>query len=164
MSQLVRTAQRVVNATPETVFELLATPARHADIDGSGGVQGAKQDAPQRLRLGAEFSMRMRVGLPYSTTNRVVEFEEGRRIAWQTAARVKDRIVFGGQVWRYELTDLGDGRTLVRESYDLTDALASSVVAATAGAKTEQVMKTTLERIAMLVDGHNQPGTGDPVI
>lgn len=38
--------------------------------------------------------MNMRIGLPYRILNEVVEFEEGRRIAWRH---------FAGHVWRYIL-------------------------------------------------------------
>jgi hypothetical protein len=38
----------------------------------------------RRLGLGSKFEMSMRIGIPYSTTNEVVEYEENRRSAWQT--------------------------------------------------------------------------------
>lgn len=148
----VRHTQRVVDATPEVVFEILADPVRHAELDGGGTVQSPSQGAPRRLALGAEFGMKMRMGVPYQTTNRVVEFDEGRRIAWQTGAWVRGRKLFGGQVWRYELTPLDGGRTLVRESYDLSDATAAPVLSATAGRKVQQAMQQTLERLARLVE------------
>jgi hypothetical protein len=57
--------------------------------------------------------MGMRIGLPYLIRNRVVEFEEGRLIAWRH---------FHGHRWRYELSDV-DGGTLVRETFDWSTAL-----------------------------------------
>ena len=67
----------------DKIFDLLADPARHRDIDGSGTVRDSK-DSPQRLSLGATFGMSMKVDVSYSMSNTVIEFEENRRIAWQT--------------------------------------------------------------------------------
>ena len=52
--------------------------------------------------------MGMRMGLPYRTGNRVVEFEEGRRIGWWHLNRA---------VWRWEFADV-EGGTQVTESFD----------------------------------------------
>ena len=101
----------VVPAPPGEIFEILADPRRHGEIDGSGSVKGARDRAPQRLSLGATFGMDMRIGVPYRITNTVVEFEENRRIAWQH---------FGGHVWRYSLEPV-DGGTKVTEEFDWTN-------------------------------------------
>lgn len=143
--------QRVVTAPAAEVFELLARPASHREIDGGGTVQGAPH-GPERLAIGDEFSMAMRMGVPYRSTSVVTEFEEGRRIAWQTGLRRKGRLVFGGQVWRYELSELAGGRTLVRETCDLSDAIGVPLLARTLASRVEPAMKQTLERIATLVD------------
>ena len=103
----------VVPAPPEQVFELLARPRRHADIDGSGTVKGQVR-GPERLSHGARFGMRMRFGVPYVIWNEVVEFEEGRRIAWRHV---------GHHVWRYELEPV-DGGTRVTETFDWAPARA----------------------------------------
>ena len=67
-------------------------------------------EGPERLERGSQFGAQMRLfGLPYRISNRVVEFEEGRRIAWRH---------FGGHRWRYELEPLGADRTRVTESFD----------------------------------------------
>ena len=145
--QTVRTAQRVVKAPAQEIFELLATPERHSEFDGSGSVQGTAS-GPQRLGLGDEFGMRMRKGAPYTTRNTVVEFEEGRRIAWRTATKVGDRLLFGGQVWRYELTDRGDGTTLVKESFDLSNARPAAALDALSGGSAQKGMISTLENLA----------------
>jgi uncharacterized protein YndB with AHSA1/START domain len=112
--------ERVVPAPPERVFDVLADPRRHREIDGSGTVRDAAVDGPARLSLGAVFGMHMRAGAPYSMTNTVVEFEEGRRIAWQprptNAVAAK---AIGGRIWRYELEPV-DGGTRVRETWDIS--------------------------------------------
>ena len=88
-------ASTTVDAPPEVVFAILADPRQHARIDGSGSVRDAGRAAPSGCERGAEFGMDMKLfGLPYKIRNRVVEFEEGRLIAWRH---------FGGHRWRYEL-------------------------------------------------------------
>ena len=111
-------AERVVPAPPERVFDLLADPRRHREIDGSGTVRDAVQ-GPERLSLGAVFGMRMQAGASYGMTSTVVEFEEGRRIAWQPrpTSGLAARLV-GGRIWRYELEPVPGG-TRVRETWDV---------------------------------------------
>jgi len=99
-----------IAAAPATVFSILADPRQHARIDGSGTVRGALS-GPERLELGSEFGMDMRMGAPYRIKNRVVEFEDGRLIAWRH---------LGTHRWRYELEPQADGTTLVTETWDLS--------------------------------------------
>ena len=111
--------ERYVAATPKAVFDLLADPSRHREIDGSGTVREAVQ-GPARLTLGARFGMHMEAGASYQMINEVVEFETDRQIAWQARPSVTlVAKVIGGRIWRYELTPQGAG-TLVRESWDIS--------------------------------------------
>ena len=103
----------VVPAPPGQVFDLLADPRRHADIDGSGTVRGRVR-GPDRLSAGARFGMRMRLVVPYVISSTVVEFEQDRRIAWRH---------LGHHVWRYEL-DPVEGGTRVTETFDWAPARA----------------------------------------
>jgi len=113
-------AERVVNASPQDVFDLLADPRRHREFDGSGTVRDAAVDGPERLSRGAVFGMHMKAGAPYSMTNTVVEFEEGRRIAWQPRpTNGLARKAIGGRIWRYELEPVPGG-TRVKETWDIT--------------------------------------------
>lgn len=100
--------ERLVAASPESVFDLLARPAMHSVIDGSGTVRDAQPNGPARLTPGAKFGMDMKMGVPYKILNTVTEFDEGHRIAWRHA---------GGHVWRY-LLEPQDGGTLVTEQWD----------------------------------------------
>ena len=98
----------IVPAPAQMIFDLLADPRRHNEIDGSGSVQAAQINAPERLSLNATFGMQMKIGLSYKITNTVVEFEEGKTIAWRH---------FGGHIWRYILEPV-DGGTKVTEQFD----------------------------------------------
>jgi uncharacterized protein YndB with AHSA1/START domain len=100
-------ASTVVAAPPEEVFAVLANPHRHNEFDGSGTVQRAVS-GPQRLALGDRFGMNMKAGVPYRVTNRVVEFEPDRRIAWRHLAPA---------VWRYEVEPVPGG-TRIQETFD----------------------------------------------
>ena len=97
-----------IAAPPELIFAIIADPRQHARIDGSGSVQ-ATVEGPERLSKGATFGVSMKLfGLPYKISNRVVEFEENRLIAWRH---------FGAHRWRYELEPDESG-TRVTETFD----------------------------------------------
>ena len=136
-------AERVIHAPPARIFAVLADPAQHPVIDGSGSVRAARPGTPTRLELGSKFSMDMRIGVPYRMTNEVVEFEEGRRIAWRHSAH---------NVWRYEL-DPVDGGTRVRESFDWSRGRGQLFLRLTRTPdKNRRSMEQTLERLATLCE------------
>jgi uncharacterized protein YndB with AHSA1/START domain len=103
------TGSTMISAPPEVVFAILADPRQHARIDGSGTVRGVV-DGPDRLALGSTFGMDMKIGARYRIRNRVVEFEDGRLIAWRH---------FGAHRWRYELEPVAGG-TRVTETWDVS--------------------------------------------
>ena len=142
---------RVIPSPPGPIFDLLADPSRHREIDGSGTVQGARSGS-RRLALGDTFGMSMRLGVPYSTRNVVVTFEENRRIAWQTLAPPPISRVLTGRVWRYELEPVAGGTT-VTETWDISTEAAPSrpFVRAFMSASTRAAMERTLERIEAVV-------------
>jgi uncharacterized protein YndB with AHSA1/START domain len=111
--------ERVIAAPADRIFELVADPSRHHDIDGSGSVRDAKSSLT-RLSMGAKFGMSMHLGINYSMLNEVIEFDDGKRIAWQTGpvGNFQGKF-FGGRIWRYEL-ESAVGGTLVRESWDIS--------------------------------------------
>lgn len=144
------TVERVIPAPPEKIFDLIADPDRHPEIDGSGSVVKAKQGS-QRLGLGSKFGMSMRIGLPYSMTSTVIEFEENRRLAWQTRGPGRIGARVGGRIWRYELEPV-EGGTRVRESWDITQEspLTKALVRRDASSARKN-MTTTLENIERIV-------------
>jgi uncharacterized protein YndB with AHSA1/START domain len=153
-SEDVLIVERLIPAPPEKIFALLADPRRHRDIDGSGTVRDAK-GSPERLSLGATFGMSMKAGLSYSTSNTVIEFDENRRIAWQTRGAGGIGKRFGGRIWRYELEPV-DGGTRVRESWDLSQENMKLMVRPARG-RTRNAMEQTLERIEQLVTAPTSP-------
>jgi len=105
-------AQIEIDAPAQVIFDILIQPRRHAEIDASQSVQGIIK-GPERLALGDTFKVRMKVGVNYWVTNKVVEFEPNRRNTW--AHLLVNRST-------YELTPLSPDRTLVRETNNLRAA------------------------------------------
>jgi uncharacterized protein YndB with AHSA1/START domain len=96
---------RVIAAPAQDIFEVLADPAKHSIIDGSGSLVEAKGNPP-RLFLGAKFGMKM--SFHATMRNKVVEFEDGKQIGWRH---------IGQHIWRYELEPV-EGGTKVTETFD----------------------------------------------
>lgn len=129
---------QVVHAPPEKIFDLLADPRQHPVIDGSGTVRKTQGSAPARLSLGSSFGMDMKTGVPYKITNRVVEFIEGKQIAWRH---------FGGHVWRYILEPM-DGGTKVTEQFDYTHSRSKLMLKVMGSLpKNKKSMRNTLENL-----------------
>ena len=146
--------ERVIAAPADRIFELVADPARHHDIDGSGSVRDAKS-SPTRLTMGATFGMSMHLGINYSMLNEVIEFDDGKRIAWQTRPSGNfQRKLFGGRIWRYEL-ESAEGGTLVRESWDISQEkgpIKGLLGIAKSKDHTREAMDKTLANIARLTE------------
>ncbi len=84
VSNTVVSVDRIINAPASALFAVVADATRHPEIDGSGQLVKAKDGAPHQLTLGSTFGMSMKMGVPYSMSNTVVDFEQDRRIAWRT--------------------------------------------------------------------------------
>jgi hypothetical protein len=110
-------ASRLIAADAQTLFDIVADPTLHHVIDGSGSVKGARGDS-RKLALGDKFSTSMRIGVPYLITNKVVEYTEGRRIAWAH---------IGGWRWRYEFEPV-EGGTEVTETFDWSTSKAGAYI------------------------------------
>jgi uncharacterized protein YndB with AHSA1/START domain len=146
-------AEKVIKAPPEAIFALVADASQHPSIDGSGTVKQVKAGAPQRLSIGSKFGMSMKLGIPYSMVSTVVEFEENRRIAWQSRAPGIVGKFTAGRIWRYELEPEGDGTTRVRESWDISqDYQRRFLRLGGLPEKTRKNMQKTLDRIAELTE------------
>ncbi len=113
---------RRIEAPAEIIFEILASPKRHMDFDGSGMLRGAVLNRPIS-GVGDTFIMKMhRLGDDYLMINYVVEFERGRRIFWEPAPGDPSRAegndpskvgIPAGYRWGYILTPDDDDFAIV---------------------------------------------------
>jgi uncharacterized protein YndB with AHSA1/START domain len=152
MGDTVVSVERVIDAPAADIFAIVADASRHPEIDGSGSVKQLKQGAPEQLALGSTFGMSMKLGVPYTMSNTVIEYEPDKRIAWQTTFAGPLGRFIGGRIWRYEL-EASDGGTLVRESWDITrDKQRFMLKAGPVGKQTKDAMTKTLARLAELTE------------
>ena len=138
-------ASKVISEPAPRIFQVLADPAAHPLIDGSGTVRATRAPAGTRLALGSRFPMAMKLRVPYGITNEVVEFEEGRLIAWRH---------FGGHRWRWELEPV-EGGTKVTETFDWSTSRSPvALEVMRIPARNRRAIEATLERLeAHLKDG-----------
>jgi hypothetical protein len=85
-------------------------------------------------------------------SNKVIEFEPDKRIAWQTTLAGPLGRFVGGRIWRYELEE-SQGGTFVRETWDITQDKQRFVLkAGPVGRQTQEAMTKTLERLAEITE------------
>ncbi|WIX74970.1 polyketide cyclase [Amycolatopsis carbonis] len=101
-----------------TVFAVLADPATHSAIDGTGWVR-EPVDRALLTEVGQLFRMDMCYGEGYRVINKVQVLEPPRVVGWFTGQEKEDgELEFGGWNWRYDLRPLGPCDTEVTLSYD----------------------------------------------
>jgi uncharacterized protein YndB with AHSA1/START domain len=143
-------ASREIAAGPVRIFELIADPAQQPRWDGNGNL--AMAPGGQRVRrAGDVFTMTLTRGS--IRENHVVEFEEGRRIAWLPAEAGKRP---PGHLWRWELEPIGASRTRVTQTYDWTQ-LTDKKRLPRARATTADRLRASLDRLAALAEGSRPP-------
>ena len=143
MTSRTTSVSRTIAASPAALFAVVSDASLHPVIDGSGTVRAAAGN-PERLVLGSKFGMKMHLGLPYRISNRVVEFEQDRLIAWAHAGKHR---------WRYTfepVIDVDDPteRTIVTETFDWSTARSPKFIEMM-GYPTKHIasMEQTLERL-----------------
>jgi uncharacterized protein YndB with AHSA1/START domain len=142
---------RVINAPAAPLFAVVADASRHPDIDGSGQLVRVKGGETHQLALGSTFGMSMKMGVTYTVSNTVVEFEQDRRIAWQTVLAGRFGHFLGGRIWRYEFEPVDSG-TKVTESWDISqDKQAFFLKNPKVGQHTATGMSKSLDRLAAAV-------------
>jgi uncharacterized protein YndB with AHSA1/START domain len=139
-------ASREIAAGPGRIFELIADPAAQPSWDGNDNLAAAA--AGQRVRQAGDVFM---MTLTHSGVreNHVVEFEEGRRIAWMPAEPGLER---PGHLWRWELEPIDASSTRVTCTYDWT-GLTDETRFRRARATTPDRLRASLDLLAALAEG-----------
>lgn len=138
-------ADREIAAGAARVFELIADPAQQPRWDGNDNL--AEAAGGQRVRaVGDVFTMTLTGG--NIRENHVVEFEEGRRIAWRPAEPGQAP---PGHLWRWELEPIDADRTLVTHTYDWSQ-LTDEQRLPRARATTADRLQASLHRLAAVAE------------
>ena len=148
------TATREIAAPADQIFELIADPSSQPRWDGNANLSAAP--ANQRVRaVGDIFVMTITKGT--DRENHVVEFAEGRRIAWKPAEPGQQP---PGHLWRWEVEPIDAVRTRVTHTYDWT-LLTDEKRLPRARATTADSLRASLDRLATLAesrpDGRSAP-------
>ena len=153
------------------IFQILADPARHRDLDGSGMLRGVVAGAAI-TGVGDVFVMKMyftELG-EYEMNNHVVEYDPDRRIGWEpeagrghpNAAPEASRQARWGQRWSFELTPDGPDATILTEIFDCSRVPEDERVDIDNGSIWIESMNRTLERLDGLCTGQPEtPATPD---
>jgi uncharacterized protein YndB with AHSA1/START domain len=154
---------RQIDASAERLFALLADSANHPLIDGSGMV---REPAPAvRLsRTGDAFLMNMHHDEfgDYQMRNEVVEYETGRRLAWEparVAASPEEQEEIGDPAryrWGYEFSPDGRGTTLVTETFDCSRSPDDLREAVQEGEGWRDAMTASLAKLELLAKAAGQ--------
>ena len=140
---------REVRAESDRIFELIADPTRQPEWDGNDNLADAA--AGQRVRaVGDVFSMTLTKGTVRE--NHVVEFVEGRLIAWKPAEPGQPPV---GHLWRWQIEPIDDERSLVVHTYDWTE-LHDEARLHRARATTSDWLAASVDRLAALAERDRQ--------
>jgi uncharacterized protein YndB with AHSA1/START domain len=139
-------ASREIAAPPERIFDLIADPGQQPRWDGNNNL--AEAPAGQRVRHADQMFTMTLTRNGAIRENHVVEFEEGRRIAWMPAETGKRP---PGHLWRWELEPTGASRTRVTHTYDWTQ-LTDKKRLPRARATTADKLRASLDRLAALAE------------
>ena len=129
----------VIQAPVEELFDLVANPYRHSEMDGSGSV-GNVVSGTERMVEGEPFQMSMRMfGLNYRTNSMPINVRENEIVEWQVAGRQK---------WRWEFKSLGRSSTEVTETWDVRDLWLAPIFKITGMfGRNEKGIEETLRRL-----------------
>ncbi len=131
-------SSRIIQAPAERVFAMIAEPALQPLWDGNDNLSEA---APgQRIRaVGDVFTMTLSKGSVRE--NHVVEFVEGRLVAWKPAEPALPPV---GHLWRWEVDPIDADRCQVTHTYDWTEL--------TDEARFRRALDTTPDRLAASIE------------
>lgn len=143
------TSSREIAADADRIFDLIADPARQPDWDGNDNLAHAEEG--RRVHgVGDVFTMTLTRSRGVRE-NRIVEFEEGRSIAWLPSDPGSPA---PGHLWRWQLEPLGRGRTRVTHTYDWS-GLTDENRLATARATTTDRLAASLDRLAVVAESRS---------
>jgi uncharacterized protein YndB with AHSA1/START domain len=138
-------ASREIAAPADKIFELIADPSLQPRWDGNDNL--AEAPPGQRVRaVGDVFAMTLTMGSVRD--NHVVEFEEGRLIAWRPS---EPGLQPPGHLWRWQLEPVDDIRTLVTHTYDWS-RLTDEKRLPRARATTEDKLHASIDKLAELAE------------
>lgn len=141
----IASANREIAAGAGQIFELIADPTQQPRWDGNHNL--AEAAGGQRVRaLGDVFTLRTTKG--NLRENHVVEFEEGRRVAWRPAEPGQEP---PGHLWRWELEPIDSSHTRVTHTYDWTELIDEGRFPR-ARATTADRLRASLDRLAALAE------------
>lgn len=152
---------RDIAAPAGQIFSVLARPAAHPDVDGTGMVRSAPEDLVIS-KVDDVFAMNMHNDAlgDYVMENRVVEFEPERRIVWEPVMRSIDKPEFQSGVgepahhqWGWQLEPLDAGRTRVTEFFDCSRSPEWLQQAVKGGEGWRPEIEASLENLERLVVG-----------
>jgi hypothetical protein len=147
------TVSRRIEAPAAAIFDVLADPKRHLDLDGSEMLRGPVTDEIVTA-VGDVFVMKMYFSEhgDYEMNNHVIAYELNRRIGWEPVAGRGHPDEFSsnarwGHRWTYELVEDGPDATVVTEIYDCSQVPADERDSMDGGRVWMEAMSETLERL-----------------
>jgi uncharacterized protein YndB with AHSA1/START domain len=138
-------ASREIAASAEEIFALIADPSLQPRWDGNNNLAEASEE--KRIRgIGEVFTMTITTG--GVRENHVVEFVEGRCIAWCPSDPGQQP---AGHLWRWELEPVNETHTQVTHTYDWT-RLTDEKRVPRAQRTTADRLRASLDRLAELAE------------
>jgi uncharacterized protein YndB with AHSA1/START domain len=145
VTQTIVSASREIAAPADKIFELIADPSLQPLWDGNDNLAEARTG--QRVQaVGDVFTTKLTMGT--LRDNHVVEFEEGRLIAWRPSEQGKKP---PGHLWRWQLEPVDDSRTLVTHTYDWS-RLTDKNRLPRARDTTSDKLRASIDRLAQLAE------------
>lgn len=159
---------RWIGASAREIFQVLADPGRHHELDGSGLLRGLASDTVIR-GVGDVFVMNMHfseIG-DYQMINHVVEYEQDRRVGREPEAERghpdaepdAERPTRWGQRWSFALVPDGPEATVVTEIFDCSRVPVDEQADIDYGRIWIEGMHETLERLDRLCASEGGRGT-----
>lgn len=139
-------ASREISAPAAQIFELIADPSQQPLWDGNDNL--AEAPPGQRVRAAGDVFTMALTKTGAVRENHVVEFDEGRRIAWRPAMPGQNPL---GHLWRWELEPIDSSSTRVTHTYDWTDLTDESRFERAQGTTSDK-LQASLDRLAALTE------------